>query len=46
MAAELLQADGRTDVTKLIVAFSYFANATKMSCILNLQLFSVAVPIV
>ena len=27
VAAELFHADGRTDMTKLIVAFHYFANA-------------------
>jgi len=29
IGAELFQADGQTDVTKLIVAFSNFANAPK-----------------
>ena len=31
MAAELLHADGRTDVTKLVVAFHNFANASRNS---------------
>ena len=30
MEAELFHADGRTDMTKLIVAFSSFANAPKI----------------
>jgi len=29
VGAQLLHADGRTDVTKLIVSFRYFANAPK-----------------
>jgi hypothetical protein len=29
MGAELFHADGRTDMTKLIVAFRNFANASK-----------------
>jgi hypothetical protein len=33
-------------MTKLIVHVCNFANARKMSCILNLSLFNVAVPIV
>jgi len=31
VGAEILHADGRTDMTKIIVAFRYFANAPKKS---------------
>ena len=31
VGAELFHADGQTDMTKLIVAFRNFANASKMS---------------
>jgi hypothetical protein len=36
VGAELLHADGRTDMTKLIVAFRNFANAPKNSTINNI----------
>jgi len=32
VGAELFHADGRTDMTNLIVAFPNFANASKSSC--------------
>jgi hypothetical protein len=40
------RADGRPDMTKLIVAFRKFATACKMICSCNLSLFNVAVPII
>ena len=32
METEFFNADGQTDMTKLIVAFRIFANAPKISC--------------
>ena len=37
MGAELFRADGRTDMTKLIVAFRNFANALKIAYQLGRQ---------
>jgi hypothetical protein len=37
--AELFHADGRTDMTKLIVAFPYFANAPKTAPYSTVALF-------
>ena len=39
MGAELCHVDGRTDMTKLIVAFSNFANASKKSILYHKLLF-------
>jgi len=39
VATELFRADGQTNMTKLIVAFRYFANAPKMSVYWNTLLY-------